>query len=640
MFKKLISNLPFNPSLIDQVSFYARRLRNEQKIRRSGAILMILAMLVQSFAVISPPQPSLAASANDIVYGGFNSANELANTYESGCDSANRCDIKQIFQYFGISNSDQIRAGKMVTITDVDQYHTYGRTVSSKGYIRQHNANGATIYERNLGVWSPRNWQALEVINDRGHKVWILSSCGNPTTTPQGDPNLHIHKNSSPISGEEVMPGQEINYSLVYRNVGNNLARNFNIRDSLPEQVEFLRWGNFSANKTRTGNNLVFFHGANIDISTIGTTANNLRVSFIVKVDEDAQPGRFCNTAIIAALGQNDRRSNEVCHQIIERCPFNPNISINDPRCEEPSDTQCSSLSATFVDRNRVRFNMSAAREGTASINSFKLDLGDGQSTTQSSGQPVDDIYTATYVHKYPTEGPRDYTARLTVDTSLGDKTSSSCVQQITVKEPGEPIIVINKSVSNDTKGQQNAHNQIADPGDELIYTITAENIGDAGDQDFQFPEDDVTSILDYADIIDLNGGELVEQGGITKISWGSSHIIEPNETVSKEFRVKIKQELPQTNTPESDPDKFNCQITNTINGENNPDNTVTVKFDFVECKPIEQIVTTLPKTGPNTSLLATFVLVVGVSFFLARTALIRKELSIIKNSYTSSGGT
>ena len=34
MFKKLLSNLPYNPSLIGQVSFYAKRLHAEEKIRR------------------------------------------------------------------------------------------------------------------------------------------------------------------------------------------------------------------------------------------------------------------------------------------------------------------------------------------------------------------------------------------------------------------------------------------------------------------------------------------------------------------------------------------------------------------------------------------------------------------------------
>ena len=52
MFKKLISNLPFNPSLIGQVSFYAKRLRKEESIRRAGFGFMALAMFIQLFAVI------------------------------------------------------------------------------------------------------------------------------------------------------------------------------------------------------------------------------------------------------------------------------------------------------------------------------------------------------------------------------------------------------------------------------------------------------------------------------------------------------------------------------------------------------------------------------------------------------------
>ena len=71
MFKKLISNLPFNPSLIEQVSFYAKRIHKESSVRRTGLFVLGLAMLVQMLAVFSPPQATMDRSNNDIVNGGF-----------------------------------------------------------------------------------------------------------------------------------------------------------------------------------------------------------------------------------------------------------------------------------------------------------------------------------------------------------------------------------------------------------------------------------------------------------------------------------------------------------------------------------------------------------------------------------------
>ena len=62
MFKKLVANLPFNPSLITQVGFYSDRLRQEKGVRRMSFVFMALAMAVQSLAVISPPEKSLSSN--------------------------------------------------------------------------------------------------------------------------------------------------------------------------------------------------------------------------------------------------------------------------------------------------------------------------------------------------------------------------------------------------------------------------------------------------------------------------------------------------------------------------------------------------------------------------------------------------
>ena len=76
MFKKLLSNLPFNPSLITEVSFYAKRLNRESSIRRIGFVFVALTLVVQVFAVISPAEASNQCSSNDIIRCGFKSKSE------------------------------------------------------------------------------------------------------------------------------------------------------------------------------------------------------------------------------------------------------------------------------------------------------------------------------------------------------------------------------------------------------------------------------------------------------------------------------------------------------------------------------------------------------------------------------------
>jgi hypothetical protein len=62
MFRKLVSSLPFSPALVGQLGFYARRLSKEQATRRLGLIFTVLALVVQSFALLSPPEPTYAVS--------------------------------------------------------------------------------------------------------------------------------------------------------------------------------------------------------------------------------------------------------------------------------------------------------------------------------------------------------------------------------------------------------------------------------------------------------------------------------------------------------------------------------------------------------------------------------------------------
>jgi len=67
MFKKLVSNLPFSPSLIGQLGFYAQRLKKEQAIRRLGLIFTVFALIIQSLAVFNPPESANASSSNNIL---------------------------------------------------------------------------------------------------------------------------------------------------------------------------------------------------------------------------------------------------------------------------------------------------------------------------------------------------------------------------------------------------------------------------------------------------------------------------------------------------------------------------------------------------------------------------------------------
>src|SRR5665213_3265290 len=105
MFEKLLSLLPYNPSLAHQLAFYSRRMREEASIRRVGLVFVVLAFLVQFFAVISPPQPTVASSSSDLINGGFVQKSEAV----SACTS-NAKDYQTILANYGISCADVSRS--------------------------------------------------------------------------------------------------------------------------------------------------------------------------------------------------------------------------------------------------------------------------------------------------------------------------------------------------------------------------------------------------------------------------------------------------------------------------------------------------------------------------------------------------
>ncbi len=181
MFKKLLSNLPFNPSLINQVSFYMRRMRKEAAVRRVGLVFIVLTMMVQFFAVIAPPQASLQASpGNDLISGGFQSKDQaVLHCINPGIDYGT------ILKYYGITCDDISQASEV----SLDP-NAFGGNLFSMGRLRYGKAgeqaiivpganNGQVMYLRYLNSWGPNPYRALSGHTKYGQTFYILFDCGN-----------------------------------------------------------------------------------------------------------------------------------------------------------------------------------------------------------------------------------------------------------------------------------------------------------------------------------------------------------------------------------------------------------------------------------------------------------------------------
>jgi uncharacterized repeat protein (TIGR01451 family) len=222
--------------------------------------------------------------------------------------------------------------------------------------------------------------------------------------------------------------------------------------------------------------------------------------------------------------------------------------------------------------------------------------------------------------------------------TNLGERVTSACQQTVVIEKEKTAIISTSKLVRNATQNIANANGTIASPGDELIYTIRAQNVGDATQKAYVFPEDSIQDILDYADLTDKKTAELVNKSGFQTLVWKEPVDIPTGQTVEKQFVVKVKPSLPKTNTPASDPLKYDCQIDNTIGSVKSTKDTVVIKFNAGLCKPVEQIVSTLPNTGPGASMIVTFLGVLVVMYFYSRSRLLAKEVDVVRYEFGMKG--
>lgn len=130
MFRKLVSNLSFSPALITQVSFYAYRLRQEEVTRRMTVVFVVLALVMQSLAVFSPPDSANAASEQDLIRGGVQDLDDLLVRYDNNTD-----DIKDIYTTLGVDRSEiaSAKSGSFNSKNNIYNISRYGQYSAEQG---------------------------------------------------------------------------------------------------------------------------------------------------------------------------------------------------------------------------------------------------------------------------------------------------------------------------------------------------------------------------------------------------------------------------------------------------------------------------------------------------------------------------
>ena len=231
MFRKIVSNLAFSPALVGQLGFYAKRLRKEEATRRIGLIFTALALVVQSFAVFTPPEVTNAANGDNVIYSGVTSKEDLLGVYDRGIDSAGRNDIRQIYTHFGISRQD-IANGSIDTYYTNDfngQIKTVGRTnwgVSNRQPVAVTDTN-TTVYTGEFSDgYNHKRWPMRALVGQRsidgqwfaitldcGNVVYVVppppvkrpnASCSALTITPISRTKVRLNASASTVDGATI----------------------------------------------------------------------------------------------------------------------------------------------------------------------------------------------------------------------------------------------------------------------------------------------------------------------------------------------------------------------------------------------------------------------------------------------------
>lgn len=539
MFRKILSNLPFHPSLLKDVSFYINRLSQETVIRRYGLVLVTIGFGLQIFVVAFPPSSSLATHRSDIIYGA-SSKQDVLNAYRRDQDQLGRKDIQAIFNHYGIGEA-QIRNAENTTISDSksDYINTArGAATDNRRFVPIDGVENGGLYEFPLRDWrndafGDKGYPALTGLSTYGFRFWImLKGCGNIVIEKDAkQPNLEINK--SLPNGKSYKTEDIVEYMIKFRNNGLYVAEDVEISDELPKDLVYKsHQSNLDLTFRQNGSNLKW----RIDNSGSQLSAGDKWYYIKLQVEAKDEIRKACNQAKISS----------------------------------------SNATTVITDKNN------ACIEVTKEIIQQPEENTDDDNTTEES--------------------------------------------------PTGAVIALDKKVSNITQNIIDANNTTANPGDVLLYTVVVQNLGDEAAVNIELNgeyAEDVSDILEYADLTDLGEGVLNKSTG--KISWGNVTIL-PGGKVENTFTAQVKNPVPNTPTSSSNPLSYDYILFNKYG------RVVNVKLNKSAVKNIEQSVQKLPNTGSGEFVIVGALAVTFSGYFYFRNRLMVKELKLVRSEFSSGG--
>lgn len=648
MFRKLVSNLPFSPSLINQIGYYSKRLKKEQFTRKFGLMFTVLALVVQSVTLISPAKPTLAASNNDIIFGGGN-LTEIQRAFTTGCDARNRCDIQAIFSAYGI-NSSNLASARYETInsTVANNYWSIGR--APRGYggeVQTPIPGGPVVWSRTLHGWAVnRDWPAIRVDTAQGTR-WILVECGNIVTQPNTSPNVKIVKT---VDKPVVNKGDKVTYTITVTNTGDGVAKNVLTLDDSPVGLDLLNDGlttNPIANARHWQTSRRF------DLAPGQSVTYKLK-AIATRWGPVTLTNRACADIIDINVFDNCDTANV---RIPQGCPIpgKQDLPKNSPDCQTNPDlaiVKTASKTDLHVG-DTFEYTLTATNKGDVFLPKVTIkDVAPDEIEFLQVKEPGETQFT-------PISNPREYNSKTfslkkgasatatikakVISASTTKVTNTACVtsdggtttanacddEDITITDVCTNCLEteLHKKARNITQQLPDANGTTANAGDTIEYTLSVTNRSDKERKRFVI-EENMEDVLEYADIIDASGATFTDTP-VKMLTWQPVDI-KPNETVNRTILVKIKSTIPTTPASTSDPASNDMKLVN-IYGD-----TVQINLPATPVKSVEQTVSRLPSTGLGANIAISTAVLFITTYFYFRSRLMVKELGLVKQQFNS----
>ncbi len=657
MFKKLVSNLPFNPGLIQQVAFYGKRLHKEQGIRRISFVFMAATLLINIVAIASPAQNTLAGSDSNIMVGGGATTKEgIIQKYDQDPW------VRAVFSSFGISKEDiQKMTPETLSVSAANNAGeglvTAGRRPNGSAGEYPVNIAGANIYRHSLD--SAFRTDSVQVISCQkeicGRYKAIILVCGNPLIdiyekppTPVPDPTPLGYVDGSDCSSI---------FGWAYNNQFARYVHLYVDKPAFGGAVAGTDYHEVAATQDTRPDVATVYPGTP---SSVGWSWDG------GPLKDDGKDHKIWayvtdRSSHYALLTNGEGRAvNFTCPKpVVVTCPAGPlagqpakdNDVRNCPESPVASCTKLTILSNAVQKDTEARFVITATALNGATISGYYVDFGDGSDKTFSSTAGSLDV-----THKYKDVGT--YKVVATAKTSLGDKTSADCSGTVDVKPqpvpcphdatilfsdtkncnpcPENPTLpasnkelciapkILSKKVANVTKGVTDANGSTASAGDILEYTLITQNTAKKLDVKHTTTES-IRDLLDYAELSDAGTAKLDADKNLV---WPEATIV-AGAQLKQVFKVKVKDVIASTPTSISDAGTFDLKMVNVYG------NSTTVNLASPTKLTIQRTAEQLPHTGPGSSLVLTFFAVIVLGFFYSRSRVLAKEVDIVRYEYS-----